>query len=367
MDSDDRQTERASEPAGGSQSSYDWSSLTLYLLSLGAVFLCAWIVWPFLPALTGATVLAVVLRRPYNWLSARLNNRNLAAAAALILVILSIVTPVMFVAWGVGQHVLDAVRSLQSGAPEQELRQFLDRHQRIAELLRYLADNIDPAQALEKSAGAAAGKIGIVLTRSIVALAQIVVMLFVLFFLFRDADEALRLARRLLPLKEEETNYLLQRIDTTINALVLGRFLVATIQGLIAGTTFALLGVSGATLLGAATLLFAIVPAVGAYVVWLPVVIYLAVAHFWVRAIILVAVGSLVISTLDNVLYPVLVGSRLRLHTVPIFLSMIGGIWLFGVSGLVLGPVLFNVTVSTLFIWRSRTSGEPLPTDIAPV
>jgi predicted PurR-regulated permease PerM len=75
----------------------------------------------------------------------------------------------------------------------------------------------------------------------------------------------------------------------------------------------------------------------------------------------LLAVGSLVISTIDNVLYPILVGSRLRLHTVPIFISMLGGVWLFGVVGLVLGPIAFSVTASLILIWRGRTRGEPLP------
>jgi predicted PurR-regulated permease PerM len=359
MDSDENQPAHV-----GTQSTLragiSWSGVTLFLLSAGALSLCAWIVWPFLPALTGATVLAVVTRRPYRWLAARLGNPSLTAAVALILVVVSIITPVMFVAQGIGQHLLNAVHALQSGAPEHALRQFLDQHQRIASMFGYLADNIDPAQALQRSAGAATGKIGVLLGRSISALVQIVVMLFVLFFLFRDADQAMRLTRRLLPLNEEESDYLLQRIDTTITALVLGRFFVATVQGLIAGFTFALLGIDAAILLGAATMIFAVVPAVGAYVVWMPVVIYFALAHFWIRAIILMAVGALLISTIDNVLYPVLVGSRLRLHTVPIFLSMIGGIWLFGVTGLVLGPIIFNLTASLLSIWRSRTCGEPL-------
>lgn len=340
---------------------FDWSGLTLFLLSTGALLVCALIVWPFLPALTGAVVLAIVTRRPYRWLEARLRNPTLAATLALILTVLSIVTPSMLVAYGLGQHVLDAARAVQSGAAEQEFRQFLDQHQRIGDLLRVVADNVDPGQALEKSAGVVSGKLAVLLGRSITAIFQVVVMLFVLFFLYRDEKEALRLARSLLPLHDAETDYVLQRVRTAVQALVLGRFAVAGLQGLVAGITFALLGVQGAALLGMATVLFALVPAVGAYVVWLPVVIYLAVAHYWVQAVILLGIGSFLISTLDNFLYPILVGSQLRLHTVPIFLSMLGGIWIFGVSGLILGPIIFNITSSLLSIWRSRTRGERLP------
>jgi predicted PurR-regulated permease PerM len=351
MDSEERHLSRGA---------MDWSEVTLFLLSACAVVLCGWIVWPFLAALTGATVLAVVTRRPYLWLRSCVGNPNLAAAIALLLVILAIVIPSLSVAYGAGRHVIAAVGSMQSGTPQQELSQFLGQHPRIAKLVGYLVDNFDPVQTFQKSAGVAAGRVAAFLGSSLSALLQIVVMLFILFFLFRDGSGAMRLVRGLLPLRTDETEYLVQRLRTAIAALVLGRFLVASIQGAIAGITFALLGVSGAVLLGVATMPFALVPAVGAYVVWLPVVIYLAMAHMWVKAIIMLAVGALIISMIDNFLYPLLVGSRLRLHIIPIFLSMIGGLWLFGVTGLVLGPLTFNVTVSLLAIWRSRTHGEAL-------
>ncbi len=345
----------------------DWNGFTLFLLSIGAVVFCAMLVWPFLPALTGAVVLAVVTRRPYRWLAERLRNRTLAAALALVLAVLSIVTPAMLVAYGVGQHVLDAMRTLQGSSSDQEFRQFVDQHQRIGAFFRSIAMFFDPGQALQRSAGAAAGKVGSFLGHSIVAILQMVVMLFVLFFLYRDEQEAVRLAHTLLPLEDAEADYLLDRAQTAIKALVLGRFTVAAIQGLVAGLTMALLRVDGAVLLGLATVLFSVVPAFGAYAVWLPVVIYLALTHHWVQAIILLAVGSLVISTLDNFLYPILVGPGLRMHFVPILLSMAGGVLLLGVAGVVLGPIAFNVTISLLSIWRSRRCGEPLPTDLAVV
>ena len=162
--------------------------------------------------------------------------------------------------------------------------------------------------------------------------------------------------RSLLPTTPPETDLLLARVESTIQATVLGRFVVASIQGLVAGCTFLGLGVKGASLLGIATTLCALIPAVGAFMVWVPVAIYLAATHHWIKASILVGIGALIISTLDNFLYPVLVGTRLQMHAVPIFLSIIGGIWLFGIPGLILGPVVFTAAESLLLIWRGRTS-----------
>ncbi len=347
------------------QGKFDWSGFTLFLISICSILLCLLIVRPFLPGITWAIVLAIVTQPLHRWISARLRNPSIAAVTTLLIVALSIVVPVMFVLLSAGNHALDAVRGIQTGAAQRELQLLIGQHPRIAGALQYTVDNVDVSQALEKSAGSFAGKVATVLGKSIYAFTQIIVMLFVLFFLYRDKGQAQDFVRSLLPLDDEETSYLLKRIQAAVQALVLGRFAVSGIQGLLAGITYAALGLSGATLLGVATMLFALVPAVGAFVIWLPIVFYLALTHHWIHALILMGIGSLVISTLDNVLYPILVGSRLQLHTVPIFLAMLGGVVLFGVSGLILGPIAFSFAGSLIVIWRKRTMGEPLRPDPA--
>jgi predicted PurR-regulated permease PerM len=339
-------------PQSGSRP--DWKDLTLFLITLGAIVICLLMLRPFLPAVTGAVVLAIVTQRPHQWIRSRLKNATLAASISLILVTLSIIGPAVVLVQRVVQHVLTVIRSFQNGTVELGYQAFLERSPHIAAALQYWSDNISLNQAVEKSAGFVGAHIVSVLGGSISTLMQIVVMLFLLFFLYRDREMGLAALRSLVPLKDCETDFFLSHITDTVNATVLGRFVVAAGQGLVAGIAFASLGVSGAIMLGALTALFAMVPSFGAFVVWLPVAIYLVAAHHWIQAIILVGIGSLIISTLDNFLYPALVGAQLRLHTVPIFLSILGGIWLFGVSGLVLGPILFSLTESLLLIWKRR-------------
>jgi predicted PurR-regulated permease PerM len=344
------------------QGKFDWSGLTLFLISICIVLLCLLLTRPFLPGITWAVVLAIVTQRPYRWISARLKSPALAAATATVLVALAIVVPSMLILLSAGGHVLEAARSFQSGATEEGVRQFIAEHPRIASLLQSVMDNVNVSQAFEKGASTAAMQVASFLGKSIVVFTQAIVMLFILFFLYRDKTQAVSFVRAFIPLHADEADYLLRRIQTAINALVLGRFAVAGIQGLLSGIAYAALGVGGATLLGVATMLLAMVPAVGAFVIWLPVVFYLALIHHWIQAIILLAAGALVISTLDNVLYPILVGTQLRLHSVPIFLAMLGGVFFFGVSGLILGPITFSAAECLVLIWRKRTTGAPLPT-----
>jgi predicted PurR-regulated permease PerM len=343
------------------QGKFDWGGLTLFLITICALVVCAWILSPFLTAITGAIILAVVTQRPYQWILARLKKPTLAAAASILLVGLSIVGPALFFALAAARHLLNTVRNVQSGATEQGIRQFIAHSPRLASGVQYAMDNFDISQTLQNSFGALAGHTASILGGSVTALVQVGILLFILFFLYRDSRQMLSALRSFIPLGEEETNYLLERVRTAIDALVLGRFAVAALQGLVAGITYACVGVGEAALLGMTTMLFALVPAIGAFVVWLPIAIYLAVLHQWIQAAILLAVGVVVISTLDNFLYPILVGPKMQMHTVAIFLSMMGGIACFGVIGLILGPIALAITESLIFILRRRTVGGPLP------
>jgi predicted PurR-regulated permease PerM len=337
---------------------YDWRGPTLFLVSIGGVALCVWILLPFLAGITWAVVLAIVTEPLRRRVASRLRRPALAATVTLIAVSLSLVVPSLMVVASAGNHVVAVLRSVQSGPAEQSLRQFITSHRNVNDTLQFVMDNLNVDATMERAAGTFASQLKGVLGKSIDAVIQIAVMLFLLFYLYRDKDAAVEMTRRLIPLEPAESGQLMTRVALAVKALVLGRFLVAALQGLLAGIGFALLGVGAATLLGALTMLFAMIPAVGAFVVWLPVVVYLFAIHQWVHALILLGFGALIISTLDNILYPILVGTRLQLHSGPVFLAMLGGVVLFGVTGLILGPIVFSVTLALLEIWRER-SGTP--------
>jgi len=336
------------------ETGFSWKSLTLFLLTICAVFTCLLMLRPFLLSITGAVVMAIVTQRPHKWVMARLKYKTLASATSVTLVSLGIIGPAFFLAQNVGHRILSVVGAVQSGAAARGIQEFLDRSPRLAAVLQYSTDNITLSQAFDKSAGFIAGRLGAVLGGSISATVQIFVMLFLLFFLYRDGDLGTAYLRSIVPLNDRETDHLFSRLVDTVQATVMGHFLVAVIQGLAAWVAFASLGISSAPFLGIVTIVFAMVPSFGAFVVWVPIAIYLAIMHHWIQAGILLAVGTLVISTLDNILYPVLVGTQLRLHTAPIFISIVGGIWLFGIGGLILGPIIFALTQVLLDIWRER-------------
>jgi predicted PurR-regulated permease PerM len=197
------------------------------------------------------------------------------------------------------------------------------------------------------------------------SLALVLISLFVLFYLYRDEERAVAALTRFSPLTRSETNRLLRRLNDTIHATIFGTAVVAIIQGTLGGLIFWAVGLPGAVLWGTVMALLAIVPYLGAFVVWAPAAVILAAEGQWGKSLILIAWGTIVIGLIDNLIYPILVGNRMRLHTVVAFFAIVGGIVLFGASGLVLGPVLVSLTTFLLETWRRRTAAGRTADEVA--
>ncbi len=158
------------------------------------------------------------------------------------------------------------------------------------------------------------------------ALVELLLTLFVLFYLFRDRRKALGTLRSLVPLSEREADEVFTRVSDTIHATVYGTLVVAAVQGALGGLIFWWLGLPAPILWGTVMGLLAIVPVLGAFIIWVPVALFLAATGQWGKAAILIAWGGIVIALIDNLLYPILVGKRLRLHTVPVFFAIVGAL-----------------------------------------
>ncbi len=158
------------------------------------------------------------------------------------------------------------------------------------------------------------------------------------------------------PLSESEMRDIAVRAADTIHATFYGTIVCAAVQGTLGGLMFWWLGLPAPLLWGIIMGLLAVVPLFGAFVVWIPAAALLALDGDWGKALLLTAWGSVVVGGIDNVLYPMLVGNRLRLHTVPAFVAVVGGLVVFGASGVILGPLAVTITLSLLEIWRLRTS-----------
>src|SRR5690606_38803897 len=169
---------------------------------------------------------------------------------------------------------------------------------------------------------------------------------FTMYYLFRDGQKLYVALSAALPLRGRTMNAIFQRIREVIGASVYGVFVIAVIQGSLGGLAFWFIGLPSAVVWSLVMTFLSLIPLAGAFVVWVPVAIYLAVIGSWGAAIGLTLWGALVIGLVDNFLRPKLVGEKAKLHELFIFFSVLGGLQVFGILGLFLGPVILAITLA---------------------
>lgn len=320
-----------------------------------AIYLGFRLVLPFLPGLVWATTIAVVTHRASQWIGSRVNSPGVKAWICTVAVAVAILTPALFVGYFAVQQIGIAVEQITSKETQEQIQSWVAQYPPIQRAWDAFSKEYDLAKGAPQLLNQLRpGALAAISTPIYIAV-QVALTLFVLFFLYRDEDEALDGLRSMLPLNERETDHFLERMSDTINATVYGVLVVAMVQGFMGGLMFTLLGIPGAVLWGTIMGLMAIIPYLGTFVVWGPTAAFLALQGDWGRAAILAGWGMIAIGLIDNLLYPMLVGKRLRQHTVIAFIAILGGVSLFGVTGLVLGPVIVAATFFLIDVLRERT------------
>ena len=313
---------------------------------------------PFAGVLAWATVLVIVFYPMHQRLVSKTGRPALSALLSCVLVILTILVPVVLVTIAVLREFSGAAQSLQSN-----LAHFLDPNSPLTgRPLRWLGQFVDVEQLrsqeqllgwLKGRSGAIAGQTLGFLGGAIGILVQMFFVVFTMYYLFRDADRIFAAIRDALPLEKKQAEAILARTRDVVGASVYGVFSIAIVQGALGGLAFWVLGLPSAIVWGVAMIFLSMIPMLGAFIVWVPAAIYLFATGHYVKGVVLVLWGTLVIGMIDNFLRPKLVGGRTKLHELLIFFAVLGGLQVFGVLGIVLGPVVLAITLALVDVFRA--------------
>lgn len=335
-----------------------------FLILLALVTLAfAWILIPFYGAVLWALILAIVFRPLQLRLERSIGPGNVAAAiSVLVCIVIAVIPMIVIVASVVNQGVAfvdyvqtgsltvpssvgDLVERLPAWAQHWVERigipDFDQLRDRLAEAVGTVSQFL-AAQALNVG------------QNTLRFIASIGVMLYILFFLFRDGTRIGRTISESLPLSPEYNSALLKKFAAVVRATVKGNIIIAIIQGGIGGVAFWALGIQGALLWGVLMMFLSMLPAVGAAIVWAPVAAYLMATGDYLRGGIMVAIGIGVIGLVDNLLRPPLVGKESRLPDYVVLVSTLGGLSVFGINGFVLGPLIAALFMSFWALFREE-------------
>jgi predicted PurR-regulated permease PerM len=345
---------------------------SLLVLVAAATLLFALILWPFFGAVCWSVFIALVFWPLHlRFLEGSRGRRNMAAFASLLLILVIVILPLTLLAASITQEASVLVAKLRSG--EIQISSYFQTAMKaLPEWARGMLQRFGMSDfaLLQQKVLAALGNSGQALTSRVMDIGQVTldfvvaffVMIYVLFFLFRDGDRLARSIARAIPLHPQHTHRLLTQFATVVRATVKGNIVVALVQGTLGAVAFWVLGLQGAILWGAVMALLSLLPAVGAALVWGPVAAYFFFSGEVAKGIGLVVWGVVVIGLVDNFLRPILVGKDTRMPDYLILVATLGGIVVFGLNGFVIGPVIAAVfLVSWDMLASARQQVMPPP------
>lgn len=326
-----------------------------------ALYVCWLLVRPFLGVVAWAVVLVIVFYPVHSRLAQRIKRPGLRALVSCLLVVIIIVLPLIVLTTVVAQELAKVIPNLPSQTSEL-LNSPSSPLARISDWLqaRFGIDTVSSkafvVDHLKQSSDWLLGS-SLNLMRNIVrGIVQAFFVLFTMYYLFKDGDKIVDKLPSALPLSRKQSEAIIVRTKEVVSASVYGVVAIAAIQGLLGGIAFWVLGIPSPLLWAVLMAFICIIPFAGSFLVWLPLSIYLIATGHWTKAIILIVWGALVISTVDNFLRPKLVGGQTRLHELLIFFSVLGGISVFGLLGIVLGPVVLAITLGLLRTFQTPAS-----------
>ncbi len=346
----------------GSPNSNRLKRSALAVAGIAGILLCLLIAWPFLGAITWALTLAILFARLHVRIEKIVRRPNIAALLSTATVIVVVVFPAVFVVERLITEAVSGIQSLQARVESGELQNLLDSHPTLAPLGNWIDRQFD-LPSMMASIATWLSNIGANFVKgSLLQAVEVLITFYLLFYFLRDRLAAKAIIKAWLPLTPPETEHLFRRVAETVHATVYGTLAVAAVQGTLGGLMFWVLGLPTPLLWGLVMGLLSIVPVLGAFVVWIPAAILLILDGSWARALILAAWGGIVVGGIDNVLRPMFVGNRLRLHTIPAFISIIGGLVLFGAPGFILGPLAATMTMLLVEMWMRHEASSQKPT-----
>jgi predicted PurR-regulated permease PerM len=340
----------------------------LLVAAVSALFLA--VAWPFLEPLLLGALLAGLFHPLYRWITRLVGGRqSLGAVLTLLVLFILVLGPVTAFlgivvqqALSISDQAIPWVRQHLGAATTFNLHDWLV--QRFPALADYVPSQEELLQHVGTAAKSAGAFLVTVLSRMTATTAAFIlnlfVMLYAMFFFFKDGKKILQRIFYYLPLSDEDETRMLARFTSITRATIKGTVVIGIIQGTLAGIAFWMAGIQGAAFWGTIMTILSIVPGIGAALVWVPAVIILFISGQYVVATLLLAWCAAVVGTIDNFLRPALVGRDAKMPDLLILIGTLGGLFLFGPIGFIVGPIVCGLFLTVWDIYGA-TFKEVLP------
>lgn len=324
-----------------------------FAILIGVTILAFFVVKPFLVPFLIAAILVHLFQPVYrNILKITKNRKGISSSITCLIIAVIIVTPIIFISVLVVNEIKGVVSDIAGDSTSFEkivgvINSNLSQTPFVKNLNPQKYITSEGIVSAVRSFSQNALSILQSTYRGIVHFIFVVfIMFFSLFYLFIDGEKLIKAVMRLSPLKDKYEEILLQKFSSIVRATLKGTTLIAIIQGTLGGILFWAAGVASPVLLGILMTISSVIPSIGSGLVWLPVGIIMIILGNYTAGLIILLVGALFISTIDNLIRPKLVGRDTQMHPLMILFSTLGGLALFGISGFIIGPIAMSLFVA---------------------
>ncbi len=329
----------------------DIKRLSMLILIVILCFIAFFVVRPVLIAAISGLILAYIFTPVYKRINKTITNKNLAAAIISILIIAVILIPLWFILPSIIQQIFElfayyqtidislVVRSILPSASEKFLSQAtLTLSNLVNTITLYVSKSMFDFILNVPS-----------------LLVDFFVLAFVFFYSLRDSDKLKEFAKSVSPLSKANERVLVKQFKDMTDTIIYGQIIIGIVQGICAGVGFALFGIKSSLILTLLAILFSIIPFVGPSIVWGPVNIYLFASGKIGLGVAYLMYNILVVSVIDNVIRSHLISKKTNISPAIIIVGMIGGVYLFNIIGLILGPLILAYLITLLESFRDKT------------
>ncbi len=329
-----------------------------FLLAALFTYLFYRIIIPFFVPIAWAAVFAILFFPAYEKLKVKLKSPGLTSVLICLMIVLLIIGPITYLFVALVDEAASAVARMNELYKSGQLDNLLSFdlpwidtvRQKLSGYFDLSKVNLDEIvlDAVNNVSSLILNQTSWLVANGTKAVFYFILMFFTLYYFFKDGERLVAKIKRLMPYKPHEVDNTFHRLSEVIHATMQGGVVVAALQGVLGGILFAIMGISSPIFWGAIMAFLAIIPIVGASIVYIPAGIILIIGGSYIKGIIVIAVGSLVISQTDQVVRPWLISGRAEMHPLLLFFSIMGGIMLFGLLGLVMGPIIAAVFVTVI-------------------
>jgi len=334
----------------------DFKRIALFAIIGLLLLLAFFILKPILLTTIAGLILALIFYPVQKRLVLKIKRKNISALIICIFVLIIIVIPLWFFVPMLVKQTFDLYVELQKSDMGSLVTIFFPSAS--SEFIRQTAVTLNSFIANLTSSFLSSFS-DLILNTPIIAL-QGILILFVFFFGLRDGDQLVSYLRSISPFSKESNDKVIKQFEDITRSVVFGQVIIGLVQGIVTGIGFFIFGVPNALLLTIVATLVGIFPIIGPWLVWIPVDIYLFLSGRTGAGFGLLIYGSLIINWIDTLIRPLIVSKKTKINPAIILVSMVGGLIMFGVLGLVIGPLVISYLLLLLEFYRKNTANSSL-------